>query len=149
MKRAPGSVTQFVALCMVLILFLMAIVMYGTYQLRNLKSQLAVLQYSQLSKQDITKFLPQPKLVTIQGAQGPVGAQGSQGDIGRPGLTITGPMGPQGVQGAKGDTGEKGERGLTGKPGASARLVEVCYFDEQRTVLGFHYQGADDCQEIP
>lgn len=143
MKRAPDSITQFVAFCLILILFFMAIVMYGTFQLRNLKSQVAILQSSQLSKEDIDRYVAQPRVQLVQGPEGPIGPQGATGDVG-----LAGSMGPQGVQGAKGDTGEKGDRGATGRPGISARAIVFCYLDEERTTLGFHYVGDAECQEI-
>lgn len=145
MKRAPNSVTQFVALCMILILFMMAIVMYGTYQLRNLKSQIATIQATQVSKKDIANFPTKQELKVVQGTQGPVGAQGIQGVTGASGLTITGPMGPQG---AKGDAGEKGDRGPAGRPGVSARPIEPCYVDDGRVTIGWRYTATVECQEI-
>ncbi len=127
------------ALLMAMLVFF---VFWGSYQLKNLRSQ--------VTAQDSA-------IKTVKSAPGP------QGDKGLDGLSVVGPRGIQGLQGEKGDQGVAGVQGQPGvsiqgpagptgpvgpqgRPGKNGREIILCMTEEGN--LGQMYTGDKVCVQV-
>jgi len=113
-KRLRRLVIIFAIL--VLLVFFAAIV-YGSYELRHLRAQIAdrPAQAERVIEKPIT-------LEPIQGIQGIQGVEGPKGD---PAPIVPGPPGPVGAPGTNGKDGVDGKDGEDGKDGSNGREIEL------------------------